>query len=106
MMIYLCQKTDLNEYDNLLSMWNTIEMTINEIQYSGYGYQKELRIEYLKNMSREYEEKLLNMRKKPFYEELQEPKKLIHDDYPGIEFWNVPDIDKILEKVSEQYYSE
>lgn len=99
-------KSYLNEYDNLLSMWNTIEMTINEIQYSGYGYQKELRIEYLKNMSREYEEKLLNMRKKPFYEELQEPKKLIHDDYPGIEFWNVPDIDKILEKVSEQYYSE
>lgn len=99
-------KSYLQEYDNLLSMWNTIEMTINEIQYSGYGYQKELRIEYLKNMSREYEEKLLNMRKKPFYEELQEPKKLIHDDYPGIEFWNVPDIDKILEKVSEQYYSE
>ena len=99
-------KSYLNEYDNLLSMWNTIEMTINEIQYSGYGYQKELRIEYLKNMSREYEEKLLNVRKKPFYEELQEPKKLIHDDYPGIEFWNVPDIDKILEKVSEQYYSE
>lgn len=60
----------------------------------------------MKNMSREYEEKLLNMRKKPFYEEIQEPKKLIHDDYLGIEFWNVPDIDKILEKVSEQYYSE
>lgn len=99
-------KSYLNEYDNLLSMWNTIEMTINEIQYSGYGYQKELRIEYLKNMSREYEEKLLNMHKKPFYEEIQEPKKLIHGDYPGIEFWNVPDIDKILEKVSEQYYSE
>lgn len=97
-------KSYLNEYDNLLSMWNTIEMTIHEIQYSGYDSQKELRIEYLKNMSREYEEKLLNMRKKPFYEELQEPKKLIHDDYPGIEFWNVPDIDKILEKVSEQYY--
>lgn len=100
-------KSYLNEYEVLLDMRKTIGLSISQLKllgysvYSGYSYQKERQIEHLENRSREYDEKLLNMRKKPFYEELQEPKKLIHDDYPGIEFWNVPDIDKILEKVNE-----
>lgn len=94
-------KSYMNEYYTLLSMRNATEMSISQLRFSGYNYQTELQTLLMENKVKEYDDKLMLMLKKPFYEKLEEPKKLIHDDYPGIEFWNVPDIDKILDIISE-----
>ena len=94
-------KSYMNEYKNLLLMRDYMEMAVSREMFSGYGYQKELQIKMMENNIKEYDDKLMLMLKKPFYEKLEEPKKLIHDDYPGIEFWNLPDIDNVLEIISE-----
>ena len=96
-------KSYLQEYHRLLSIKKGIDMEISKDKFFGNSYigSSKSYIEYLEGISSEYHDKLIDISMQPFYEKLENPKKLIHDDYPGIEFWNVPNLYELLNKIYE-----
>lgn len=96
-------KSYLQEYYELLSTKTKIDIEISKDKFFGNSYigSSKSYIEYLEGMSSRYHDKLIDISMQPFYEKLENPKKLIHDDYPGIEFWNVPNLYELLNKIYE-----
>lgn len=96
-------KSYLQEYHRLLSIKKGIDMEISTERFVGnsYSISSNQYIQSLEDISSEYHDKLIDISMQPFYEKLENPKKLIHDDYPGIEFWNVPNLYELLNKIYE-----
>lgn len=96
-------KSYLQEYHRLLSIKKGIDMEISKERFVGnsYSISSNQYIQSLEDISSEYHDKLIDISMQPFYEKLENPKKLIHDDYPGIEFWNVPNLYELLNKIYE-----
>ena len=96
-------KSYLQEYHRLLSIKKGIDMEISKEWFVGnsYSISSNQYIQSLEDISSEYHDKLIDISMQPFYEKLENPKKLIHDDYPGIEFWNVPNLYELLNKIYE-----
>lgn len=96
-------KSYLQEYYELLSTKTRIDIEISKDKFFGnsYSISSNQYIQSLEDISSEYHDKLIDISMQPFYEKLENPKKLIHDDYPGIEFWNVPNLYELLNKIYE-----
>ena len=96
-------KSYLQEYHRLLSIKKGIDIEISKDKFVGnsYSISSNQYIQSLEDISSEYHDKLIDISMQPFYEKLENPKKLIHDDYPGIEFWNVPNLYELLNKIYE-----
>lgn len=96
-------KSYLQEHHRLLSTKKGIDMEISKERFVGnsYSISSNQYIQSLEDISSEYHDKLIDISMQPFYEKLENPKKLIHDDYPGIEFWNVPNLYELLNKIYE-----
>lgn len=99
-----CNKSYFKKYKDMLMKFRNLEKYGNHYMgfkstYSAFG--KDVDMMMITTLYFDYKNQIEQIHTTGFFDKLETPKTLIHDDYPGIEFWNTRYIDEILNQINE-----
>ncbi len=97
----LAGEIDVQQVDGLMSVVKDIKRK-NQSYFAKYNKLRKLYYQFKRvniddvTLEKEYEYKTKELINTGFYDELEDIQQIKHDDYAGIEFWNVPNISEIM----------
>ena len=97
----LAGEIDVQQVDDLMSVVKDIKRK-NQSYFAKYNKLRKLYYQFKRvniddvTLEQEYEYKTKELINTGFYDELEDIQQIKHDDYAGIEFWNVPNISEIM----------
>ena len=97
----LAGEIDVQQVDDLMSVVKDIKRK-NQSYFAKYNKLRKLYYQFKRvniddvTLEKEYEYKTKELINTGFYDELEDIQQIKHDDYAGIEFWNVPNISEIM----------